>query len=197
MGKKKDKIGNLDDYGLTPRQKEFCQNYIYDWNATRAYMAAFKTDNYNVAGVESHRLLKNPKIQPYIEHLHKELEKIANISRLRVLKEYAKIAFSSMADLHDTWITRYEFDKLTPEQKASIQEISTKTRKLYSDGEEIREEEYVKLKLYDKQKALESIAKMLGYDAPLNINFMGNGSTKPIIVIGGADSVDEDTPEVQ
>lgn len=46
-----------------------------------------------------------------------------------VLSEFAKIGFSSIAYLHNTWIERAEFDKLTDDQKSSIKSISTKVLK--------------------------------------------------------------------
>lgn len=40
-------------------------------------------------------------------------------------------------------------------------------------GDEPIEEEYVKIKLYDKQKSLDSISRMLGYDAPIKQELTG------------------------
>ena len=86
-----------------------------------------------------------------------------------------KMAFSSISRLHNTWIERKEFESLTDEQKECIQEIDTKTqhKTVWSwseeEGKKIPEDftvEYVKIKLYDKQKSLDAINKMLGYDAP-------------------------------
>ena len=174
--------------GLTNSQKEFCKEYIYDWNATRAYKVAYPTiKNDNAAGAAANQLLRNIKIQRYLESIQKDLEKLAGISRMQVLDEFRKIAFSSIAHLHNTWIERKEFEKLTEDQKACIQEISTQitsknigTRK----DPEIVSVEYVKIKLHDKQKALESVAKMLGYNEaekheliigkPLKIGFSDN-----------------------
>jgi phage terminase small subunit len=101
------------------------------------------------------------------------LAETAEISALRVLKEHEKIAFSNAGQLRDGWITLKEFERLTDDQKACIQEISTKTikrtLKQFVDGEftdDPIEEEWIKIKLYDKQKSLDSIRAMLGFDAP-------------------------------
>lgn len=49
---------------LNPRESLFCAEYVANgFNAVRAYMVAYKTENRNVAGVEGHKLLKKPKIQ--------------------------------------------------------------------------------------------------------------------------------------
>ena len=160
---------------LTQKQKVFCCEYIFDWNATRAAKAAGYSED--TAGSIGHENLTKPEIKAYIKELQGDLEKTAGLSRLRVLKEHEKIAFSSIANLHNTWITRKEFDILTEEQKASIEEISTQTRfeKSYADNPdgEVMQIDYVKIKLYSKQKSLDSISKMLGYNEPEKIEHSG------------------------
>lgn len=191
MNKEKKKAAKrLDNHELTPRQMEFCRYYIYDWKATNAYMKAYNKTNYNSSAVEAHRMLKKPNIKAYIEELHRELEKIANVSRLKVLQEYTKIAFSNIAEIHDSWITRKEFKTLTDEQKASIQEIQTRVVKHKTSGDGMGDEVYVKLKLHDKQKALENIAKMLGYDEPTKLSISA-GTTKPMIIFGDEENEDK------
>lgn len=164
--------------GLTEKQKAFCREYIYDWNASRAARAAgYSEDTAGAIGAEN---LEKPQIQAYIDEIQKNLEKTAGISRMRIVKEHEKIAFSSIASLHNTWIQRKEFDKLTDDQKASIQEITTQTRKelyktaLEPDGVEV-EIDYVKIKLYSKQASLESLSKMLGYNEPEKIQHTIDG----------------------
>lgn len=158
---------------LTEKQKVFCREYIYDWNATRAYKVAYPTvKNDNVAAAASNRLLRNVKILDYIESIQKELEKLAGISRLRVINEFQKIAFSSSTNIRSTWMELKEFEQLTEDEKSCIQEIETKIirQKNYTmstPGAPVFDNvEYVKIKLYDKQKALENISKMLGYNEP-------------------------------
>ena len=173
---------------LTGKQKRFCEHYILDWNATRAAKeAGYSEDTAGSIGSEN---LQKPEIKAYIEQLQAELEKVAGISRLMVLKEHQKLAFSSIAHLHNTWIERKEFDNLTSEQKDCIAEISTSIRKQIDytidpdneDGTPI-EVEYVKIKLYDKQKSLDSISKMLGYDSASKIEL--SSKEKQVIKIGG------------
>lgn len=167
---------------LTMKQKAFCREYIYDWNATRSYLIAYpSTKNPNTAGVLAHRLLRNDKIQSHIEEIQKDLEKLAGISRMKIINEHMKLAFSSIAHLHNTWIQRKEFEQLTDDQKACISEISTQTRNIISNEQsEAIAVEFVKIKLYDKQKALDSISKMLGYDAPIKTELTGKDG-KPLI----------------
>lgn len=149
---------------LTQKEKKFCSEYIYDWNIVRAYLAAYpNTSNYNVAGVSGYRMLKKPKIQAHIKAIQENIEEEAGISRLKVLNEWMNIAFSSIAHMHNTWVERKEFEQLSDKQKACIQEIDVKKVKSSEKGYEV---EQVKVKLYSKEKALENIAKMLGYNEP-------------------------------
>lgn len=170
MVKKKDA---LDNTGLTEKQKAFCREYIFDWNGCRSYKTAYGEMTDEVAKAAACRLLTNVYIQEYIKTIKDDLEKMAGISRLKVMTEHMKLAFSSIASLHNTWIKRKEFESLTEDQKACIAEIDTKIKTEYEydpDNPEFKkpiEVEYVRIKLYDKQKALDAISKMLGYDAPI------------------------------
>ena len=156
---------NLDDLNLTEKQKIFCREYIFDWNATRAAIAAgYSEKTATLIGCEN---LTKPNIQTYIKSIQNNLEEVAGISRLKVLQEYQKIAFSSIAHLHNTWVDLKDFDSLTDEQKACIESIQTKkiTRKVAGVQNNTTEEtEYVLIKLFSKEKALENICKMLGYN---------------------------------
>jgi phage terminase small subunit len=174
MAKKKTEAEKiLKESSLTEANKAFCREYIFDWNGSRAYKIAYPDTTDESARVNASRLLTNDNIKGYIELIQKDLEKIAEVSRLKVIREHMKLAFSSIAHLHNTWIERKEFDQLTEEQKSCIAEISTQLKVQRGLDGELVENEYIKIKLYDKQKALDSISKMLGYDAPDKLELTG------------------------
>jgi|SRR5580765_1575369 len=161
---------------LDPKQRRFCEEYIIDFNATRAAIAA----GYNKKWATPYawRLRKeNPHINTYIAYLQANLGEVTGITKMKVLQEHGKLAFSSIAHLHNTWIERKEFDALTDEQKSCIAEIVTQTRiekeAIGKNKYKEYEVEYVKVKLYDKQRALDSIARMLGYDAASKLDVTG------------------------
>lgn len=170
--------------GLTEKQKIFCREYIYDWNATRAAKAAgYSEETARQIGSEN---LTKPDIQAYISEIQKDLEKVAGISRLRIVNEHLNIINTSIAHLHNTWIERKEFDNLTHEQKLAIAELSYQTRTVldYSEDPENPknvEVEFVKVKLYDRQRSMDAIAKMLGYDAPEKIELSGGIKSYKIV----------------
>lgn len=168
---------------LTEKQKIFCREYIYDWNATRAAkVAGYSEDTAYAIGAEN---LRKPQIQAYISEIQKDLEKVAGISRLRIVHEHLNIINTSIAHLHNTWIERKEFDALTPEQKSAIAELSYQTRVERIDkgtkDEALIDVEYVKIKLYDRQKSMDSLTKILGYNEAEKVELSGGIKSYKIV----------------
>ncbi len=61
---------------LTEKQKRFCDEYVIDCNATRAYKIAYpNVKNDEVAAQAGSRMLRNVKVQ---SHISEQLEKIHN-----------------------------------------------------------------------------------------------------------------------
>lgn len=150
---------------LTNKQKRFCEEYVVDWNGTRAAIAA----GYSIktAKAIANENLTKPNVKAYVDHVKQNLEQLAGISKLRVINEHIKIAFSSIAHMHNTWIDRKEFENLSDDQKACISEIETTVVKKNigtSESPEIVDVEKIKVKLYDKQKSLDAITKLMGYN---------------------------------
>lgn len=166
MSKKRDKAQQL---GLSDKQKMFCEHYVVEMNATEAYRNVYLCE-YDTAKVNGCNLLTNANIQEYIGYLQQDIERALGLSKIKVVREHQKIAFSNIGRLRNTWIQLKEFNELSDEEKACIQSIDTKTTKrIDKDTKEVIEEDWVKIKLYDKQKSLDSISKMLGYDSPTKI----------------------------
>jgi phage terminase small subunit len=157
---------------MKEQHKIFVREYIINWNGVKAYQKAYPESDYDTAKVNASKLLTNTNIQEYIEKIQQEIEKNAGISRLKVVLEHKKIAFNSMAHLHNTWIKRKEFEQLTEDQKSCIESIDVKKVKNDEKGYEV---EQVKIKLYDKQRALDSISKMLGYNDAEKLDITSKG----------------------
>ena len=74
--------------GLRIKQKRFADEYIISGNATEAYKkAGYSVSSDRVAGVEGHKLLKNPKIKSYIDERLKQLDS----EKLQINKKYLVI----------------------------------------------------------------------------------------------------------
>lgn len=155
-----------DDIFLTPKQEAFVLHYLENNNAAAAYRHAYNTTAAdNVVRVAAHRLLHNPKVARKIRYYQSHVAEAVGLSILKVLKEHKKIAFADATRLRNGWMTLKEFEGLTPEERAAIKSIDTKQTKRVTDDGETIVDEWVKITLWDKQKALDSITDMLGFKA--------------------------------
>ena len=86
---------------MTEAQKRFCDEYLIDLNATRAYKVAYKRCKKDeTANVNGSKLLRNTKVKEYILQKQAEIQKRTEITQDRVLKELAKIAFGDIRKLY-------------------------------------------------------------------------------------------------
>lgn len=171
---------------LNDKQERFCYEYCIDLNASKAAIRAGYSEN--TARSIASNLLTKVNIKTRIKEMQDNLAETAGVTRLRVLNEHMKMAFSSIAHLHNTWIKRKDFETLTEDQKACIAEIDTKVKTEWEYDPDSKEKEpisveYVRIKLFDKQKALDSITKMLGFDAPTKIDATVNVPQLPNVII--------------
>lgn len=152
--KPKNNNGNGNNGKLTLKQWKFALEYVKDGNATQAVIrAGYSPKGADVCGV---RLLGNIRVKESIEQRKKELLAAAQVTPARIIEEYKKLAFTNLPDFvdykkqtaKDTYIISIEdFKSLTPDQRACLSGIE-ETR----DG--------VKIKLYDKTKALADLARI-------------------------------------
>ena len=179
------------DVKLTIKQENFCNYYVECGNASEAYRRAYNAVNMKDKTIweRASKLLNENKVSTRVAELRRQANDMAKISKERILKELSNMAFSSISEMHNTWIERKEFDKLNDSQKASIKSISTKVLKKNigtKDDPQIVDVEFVKIELYDKIKAIECINKMLGYNEPEKVDVgirepMTNAKAKEII----------------
>ena len=148
---------------MTDAQKRFCDEYLIDLNATRAYKVAYpKVKKDHTATVNGNRLLTNADIQNYISEKMKKREERTEVTQDMIINELAKIAFLDISNLYN------ENGGLK-----KIQDIDENTRRAISSLETFEEFEGYgedrekvgdtkKVKLIDKTKALELLGKHLG-----------------------------------
>jgi phage terminase small subunit len=166
---------NVENKPLTPKEERFCYEYLANgFNATKACIKAGYAEK--SAFVTGSRLLRKAKVHERIQAMKDNLAETAGISALMIANEHAKIAFSGVAHLHNSWIDRKELEDLTEDQKACIQEISTKIVKVNigsKDNPIMADVEYVRIKTYDKQKSLDAISELLGFNAAKKTELTG------------------------
>lgn len=110
------------------------------------------------------RLFDRPEVVAEIERIQNRMSKKAEITRERLLNEYAKIGFSNLGDLievdanGDGWI---DLSTLSSEQRAAISEFTVEEYK-EGRGDDARDVKKTKIKFSDKKGSLDSIARILG-----------------------------------
>lgn len=191
---------------MTEKQKSFVDEYLIDLNATRAYKTVYKNvKSDDVAAAAGNRLLRNVKVEEYLNQRMKDRERRTEITQDKVLAEIAQIAFangSDFAKVVEKPLTRDDgsiildpeteqpiyyktvemelTDKLPDEKKKAISGI-----KMGKNGIEVA--------TCDKVRALELLGRHLGMfkdkiEVNGNINNPYEGLTKEQLIALAGDS---------
>jgi len=138
---------------LTAKQRIFADEYLIDLNATRAYKVAYpKIKNDETAAANSSRVLRNAKVEEYIQKRMKDREKRTEITQDMVIKELAKIGFANVTDyvtIEGPYVKVKQTEDTPSKKFGAIAGI-----KEGANG--------IEIKMNDKGKALELIGRHLG-----------------------------------
>jgi len=172
MGKKKNSENHTasKERSLNPQQDQFCQEYVIDFNATRAAERA-KYSKKTAYAIGS-KLLKKVEVQKRIEYYKKQLLQNADITKEQILNELKIMGFSDFADVLRTnkgYITLQEFGRLPPQVTRAIKSFEFDDKK-------------VKIKFHSKEKSLELLGKYMSMFSE-NINIDGQLKTDNELVI--------------
>ncbi len=156
---------------MTDAQKRFCDEYLIDLNATRAYKVAYpKCKKYETANAASSRMLRNVKVQEYISEKQKEIEKRTEVTQDMVIKELAKIAFLDIRKLYAENGQLKNVADIDSDTAGAISSLETlEEYEGYGDDRE-KIGDTQKVRLLDKTKALELLGKHLGMFNDINVN---------------------------
>jgi phage terminase small subunit len=146
---------------LTPKQEKFCLVYLESGNASEAYRLAYDASNMKMETVNRRAfdLLQNSKIKARINGLRDAVAEKAIVTEARVIEEAARIGLLDPARLVDKNGALLQLHEMAPEVRAAIASIEVS---------EDRDEEgkvvgkLKKVKLWDKNSAIEKIMKHLG-----------------------------------
>jgi phage terminase small subunit len=147
---------------LTAKQEKFCNEYLIDLNATQAAIrAGYSQKTAQVIGAEN---LTKPIISQYIQKQRQKTAEKAEITRDKIVNEYAKLAFFDIrkvltidGGLKDT--TEWDDDSA-----AAIAGLESYDEKEPDSGMVLGTVR--KIKISDKRAALDSLCKVLGFNAP-------------------------------
>lgn len=157
---------------MTDAQKRFCDEYLIDLNATRAYKVAYsRCKKDETANVNGSKLLRNAKVQEYISEKMKEREKRTEITQDMVIKELAKIAFLDIRKLYTENGQLKNIADMDSETAGAISSLETlEEYEGYGDDRE-KIGDTQKVKLLDKTKALELLGRHLGiFNDKIDVN---------------------------
>jgi phage terminase small subunit len=151
---------------LTDKQIRFCEEYLANGNnATQAAISAGYSED-TARSIASENLTK-PDIKEYVNERQQQIAASLGINRDRVLREYARVAFSDIRKFYTVDGALKSIHDLDEDSAASLAGVETYEEKIAGDdGESISIGQTKKIKTYDKIKALDSIAKVLGYNSP-------------------------------
>jgi phage terminase small subunit len=148
---------------LNPKQERFVQEYCSSLNASDAARKA----GYSLKS--AHRfcleLLTKPHVQDAIQHEKNKLRKKMDISTMRVIQEYVSVGLSNIKNIIDQDpqtkdLTLKDLNEVPDHVLASIASLEQT-----EEGSGRSRKKKVKVTLWPKVPALESLCKALGYDA--------------------------------
>lgn len=165
----------LQNEELTERQRIFCVAYVQCFNATKAYLKAYKC-TYESAMVNGCNLLRNPKVRQQIEFLKQGQLSESLLDKNVILQKYIDIALSDIGEYikfgkkcRKVWAKDEKgndipvIDPETGEQKEveynyiDLNESGMVDTTLISEVSEGKDG--IKFKLLDKMKAMEFLMK--------------------------------------
>ncbi len=140
--------------GLTEKQKRFCDEYLIDMNATRAYMAAYPSVKKEAtAKAAASRLLTFVNVQKYIRDRKEDRQKRTEITQDRVLRELATIAFTNATEI-------VSYDRGGHVRIKATEDLGKDEKKIIAG---IKEGQWgTEVKFHDRLRALELLMKHLG-----------------------------------
>lgn len=140
---------------LTIKQQLFCEEYLIDLNATAAYRrAGYSGANKKAAEVNANRLLKNDKVQAYIQELREERRKKIQLQADDIAYQLKAIAFTNIANIltfNNEEVIIKDISEIDSVTLSAIQSISIRGGR-------------VEIKMADKVAALKTLATMFGLD---------------------------------
>lgn len=142
---------------FTLKQQRFVDEFLIDLNATQAAIRA----GYSAkrADAIAYKLLRNAEIQEAISVKRGEIADNLQITRERIVTEMARLAFVDCRKFFEADGTPIPVHQLSDDAAAAIIGLDVVT----VGNAEIGVGQVLKYKIPDKNKALENLARILGY----------------------------------
>lgn len=140
---------------MTPKNEQFCREYMIDMNATQAAIRCGYSKK--TANVQGSRLLTKVDIKNRIKELQKELQERTGLSAEKVLREMEKIGFSNIQNVLADGNSIKDITKIDKDIAATVKSVKTTVTK-----NEFETKTQVTIELYDKRATLVDLGRHLG-----------------------------------
>jgi phage terminase small subunit len=151
----------------TAKQEAFARQYLVARCKAAAYRYAYDCENLGEQGIYSKAIIvyNTPIVLARIMELQEESNKRIEITTDKIQQEIAKLAFTHLPGIinyNKGIISLNDFDNLSDNQRACIKKFEFVTE--YKVGEDGKAQpcDRVKIEVYDRQKSLDSLAKING-----------------------------------
>lgn len=141
----------------TPKQKRFIDEYVIDFNGTAAAIRAGYSPT--SAKVIANELLTKPDIYAEVQAKIEAMTNKADITKERILLEMRRLALFDVRSLYDENGHPLPVHLLSDDAAAAINGLDV----VSIGNSDVGVGQVMKYKIPDKNKALESLAKILGY----------------------------------
>lgn len=167
---------------LTPRQQQFCDEYLLDSNGQQA---AIRTGySPKTAARHAWNMLQRPAIKAYIAGKQAALTATLNLKTEALLKEYVTIAFFNVQSLYDDDGKLIPLHQLPPHIAAAVESIDIKETYTGTGENRTLSSKQVKVKPHSKLDALNALAKHLGLFEKHNQQQQQNEDNRTVVFIG-------------
>ena len=164
-GEEKGKFDNIEQ--CTPKQEAFARQYLVARCKASAYKYAYDCENMSDNTIYKKALIvyNTPYVYARIMELQEESNQRIEITTDRIQQEMAKLAFATLPGIinyNKGIIELNDFNNLSDNQRACIKKFEFITE--YKVGEDGKAQpcDRVKIEVYDKQRSLDSLAKING-----------------------------------
>ena len=153
---------------LTPKEEEFCRQYVVLRNGAKAAVAAGYKEKR--ARITAHELRTKRNIRERISQLEKEWQQDSEVSKEQIIAELKAIAFSNIQD--DFLPTDADPQQYLPFGEEVIRALPARPRHITAAIESVKisAKGEVEIRRHNKVAALAKLAEILGLTNPMDMN---------------------------
>lgn len=156
---------------LNEQQKRFCENYLTYFQPKKAAREAGFNEDYSYA------LLRNPLIKGYIKERSANIMAEIHQEQVRVFRELCVLAFSDIRQLYDEEGNIKPLNEWPDEVARCVASVKQTVRKR-GKGENRIVEKSLEPKLWNKNQALDTLARVVGLlTSEVNVNLPENSGS--------------------